>query len=362
MAERRMRILIIRLSAIGDIFFCTALLDALKRRYPGCEVTWLTEPMGARILTQHPQLDYLLTLPRAEWTRLWKHRQWLSLWSQVSEFIADFRRPQYDLVIDPQGILKSAIWAKLARAEQRVGVNGKDGSAVLYDALVKVVPESLPPLLNEYRKLVRGLGGDPETIAMRLPIAEAARAAVTEWLGESASPIVFCPFTTRPQKHWPDTHWSALGDLLAEATGAPIVILGGPEDGPRAQAIASGMRFTPRISAGTDRSIAFALATLERAIGVIGVDTGLTHAGIALHRPTIALFGSTRPYARTGLAHARVLFKDLPCAPCRRHPTCAGRFDCMQQLVPEEVKRSFLELLNSTPSARLTSPASHAGV
>jgi heptosyltransferase-1 len=339
-----MRVLIIRLSAIGDVFFCTALLDALKRQFPGCEVTWLTEPIGGQILAGHPQVDRLLVLPRAEWTRLARKGALVKLGRELMRFVQELRRHPFDLVLDPQGIFKSAVWARMARAELRVGVNGADGSACLYDALVRVPRMKEPPMLSEYRLLVRGLGGDPDAITMRLHVDEQARGEAEAWLCEKR-PIVLCPFTTRPQKHWPDSHWSELGDRLAAAGLGPVLILGGPADGPRAECIAGAMGKAPLVSAGERRSIPFALAILERARAVIGVDTGLTHAGIALGRPTLALFGSTRPYVRIGMATARVLYTDLPCAPCRRHPTCEGRFDCMRQLAPRAVEAALKALL-----------------
>lgn len=342
-----MKVLIVRLSAIGDIFFCTALLDALKGRFPGCEVTWLTEPVGARILEGHPQLDRLVVLPRAHWTQLVKARSIWQLLRELRAFIKEWRRPAYDLVLDPQGLFKSAIWARLARAHQRVGVNGADGSAFLYDAVVRVPRLKEPPMLSEYRLLARGLGADSEAIRMHLHIPQAARDEAAAFLEERGRPIVFCPFTTRPQKHWPDAYWTELGSRLEAARLGPVLVLGGPEDGTRAAAIVRGMEGDPIVSAGMPRSIPFALALLEVARAVVGVDTGLTHAGIALGRPTLALFGSTRPYARTDLPWARVLYADLPCAPCRRHPTCAGRFDCMRQLTPAMVQAALEAALGS---------------
>jgi heptosyltransferase I len=86
-------------------------------------------------------------------------------------------------------------------------------------------------------------------------------------------------------------------------------------------------------------------ALIERARLVIGVDTGLTHIGTAVRRPTIALFGSTLPYTRGAESPLRVLHHPLPCAPCKRKPTCGGEFMCMRDLRPERVADAALELL-----------------
>jgi heptosyltransferase-1 len=80
-----------------------------------------------------------------------------------------------------------------------------------------------------------------------------------------------------------------------------------------------------------------AAALIGRARLLIGVDTGLTHMGIAFGTPTLALFGSTLPYSNTTRTDARVLYHRLPCSPCRRNPVCDGEFTCMRMIDEDEV-------------------------
>ncbi|MFP4280951.1 MAG: glycosyltransferase family 9 protein, partial [Halochromatium sp.] len=97
-----------------------------------------------------------------------------------------------------------------------------------------------------------------------------------------------------------------------------------------------------------------------RARLVVGVDTGLSHMGIAFERPTVLLFGSTCPYTQTGRATARVLYHHRQCSPCRRRPTCDGAFTCMREIQVDEVMATLLELLGQAeqPSrASRTEPA-----
>ncbi|HEY9546087.1 MAG TPA: glycosyltransferase family 9 protein, partial [Solimonas sp.] len=88
-------------------------------------------------------------------------------------------------------------------------------------------------------------------------------------------------------------------------------------------------------------------AWLAAAKLVIGVDTGLTHIGIAVGTPTVALFGSTCPYRQGADSPLIVMYDALPCAPCRRHPTCDGRFDCMRGLTPQRVAIAATQLLRA---------------
>ncbi len=94
-----------------------------------------------------------------------------------------------------------------------------------------------------------------------------------------------------------------------------------------------------------ETSLSQAAALISRARLLVGVDTGLMHMGIAFAVPTIAIFGSTCPYLDTGRDNTRILYKALDCSPCRRRPTCDGRFDCMQEIGVEEVLGNARELL-----------------
>jgi heptosyltransferase-1 len=80
-----------------------------------------------------------------------------------------------------------------------------------------------------------------------------------------------------------------------------------------------------------------AAALIRHAALVIGVDTGLTHMGLAFARPTVALFGSTRPYLDTGRRNGRVIWLGLECSPCHRRPTCENQFHCLRMITTENV-------------------------
>ena len=85
-------------------------------------------------------------------------------------------------------------------------------------------------------------------------------------------------------------------------------------------------------------------AVISRASLLVGVDTGLTHMGVAFGVPLVALFGSTCPYRETGNENAKVIYHKLPCAPCRRHPTCGGRHECLTDITPSEVMSAITGL------------------
>ncbi len=340
------RILIVRLSALGDIVMASGLIPAMKARFPQAEVSWLCEAASAPLLKHNPRLHELIIWPRGDWEALKKARRWGDLWRAVRQFKAMLRARQFDLVLDGQGLLKSGLMAWFTAAPRRVSIIAREGSHLLAHEVVVPTPVAVPVMGSEYRYLAGYLGAPEGAFQPDLAVGEAplakARAAVAGMVGGDKRPLVaLCPFTTRPQKHWVEDHWPALAQALI-AEGLQPVLLGGPADVPAAQRIAQA---TPGLLNLVGRlKLDESVALISLCHRLIGVDTGLTHMGTALKVPTVALFGSTRPYLSGGSPLTHILYDALPCSPCRRNPTCNGRFDCMRQLTVQRVLDAALAL------------------
>ena len=158
---------------------------------------------------------------------------------------------------------------------------------------------------------------------------------------------MICPFTTRPQKHWLEDRWGRLALAIREQLELPVVMLGGPGDRVAAARIVQGAPRAVHDLVG-QTSLLEAAALIARSALMIGVDTGLSHMGIAFGRPSLLLFGSTCPYLNTTRSNARVLYHRLPCSPCRRRPSCDGDFTCMKRIAVEEVLSEARALLRGT--------------
>jgi heptosyltransferase-1 len=340
------RILVIRLSAIGDVIMASGLIPALRGAYPGARIGWLTEESNAGLLRHNPRLDRLHLWPRRRWRELRRTGRYRQFLREAFELVRALRAERYDLVLDLQGLLKSGIWAGLSGGRRRIGLGSREGSQLLMTEVVNRQADSLR-IGKEYRKLAEFLGASPAAFQLDIAVSGEDRIHATELLRASGVPndyVAIAPFTTRPQKHWFDECWAELAAGLAAARGWPAVMLGGPADRERAGTI--GALAEGRIVDLAGRTtLGQSAALIERARLLIGVDTGLTHLGIALKVPTLALFGSTRPYLDTGRPNARVLYEPLDCSPCRRRPTCGGTFDCMRRHTAESVLKAVTELL-----------------
>ncbi len=346
------RILIVRLSALGDIVMASGLIPALKTAFPDAEVSWLCEAGCAPLLKHNPRLKQVLIWPRTQWEQLFKAKRYLALWREVRQFRAMLRAQQFDLVLDGQGLLKSGLLAWFTGAPRRVSIIAREGSHRLVHEVVTPTPGADPVMGSEYRFLSRYLGAPQGSFVHDLAVGEAQQARARQVLADalqvahtphSGRPlVVLCPFTTRPQKHWVEANWAELAQALWDQ-GLQPVVLGGPTDREAAARIVADVPQVPSLAGALKLDESVALIADSHL--VIGVDTGLTHMGTALRVPTLALFGSTRPYLQGPTPLTRVMYDALPCSPCRRRPTCNGDFTCMKQLTVDRVSLQALELL-----------------
>ena len=131
------RILLVRLSAIGDVVFASPVIAALRRRYPAARISWLVQPECRELLAHHPDLDRVIVWPRNRWQELWRGRQWPVLWREVRAFRRLLRDGDFDLAIDMQGLLKSGFLTWLSGAPERIGLGSKEGSGLLMSRVVE---------------------------------------------------------------------------------------------------------------------------------------------------------------------------------------------------------------------------------
>jgi len=340
------RILIVRASAIGDVVFASPLAAALRRSHPQAHIAWLVEPGIDRLIDSDPAIDECIVWPKKQWLALLRRGRWLALGREIRRFRAALRERRFDLALDLHGLFKSAFLAWLSGAPRRIGLGAREGSAWF---VTEVIPRGGDParISSEYLYLARHLGLDCGEFLPHLHVrpeeAAVAETLLREHGIEPGRFAVFAAFTTRPQKHWFADAWRDLAATLRARTGLVPVLLGSPDDREAAADIARPETGIIDLSGRTN--LAQAAAVVRASALVVGVDTGLTHMGIAFGVPTVALFGSTCPYTVTGRANARVVRLGLSCSPCHRTPTCGGAFTCMRDITAAHALRVALEVL-----------------
>lgn len=333
------RILIVRLSAIGDVVMASPLAHAFKNTHGDSHITWLVEESAAEVLRGNPHIDEILIWPRGRWKGLLRTGRIPAVIKEFFSLTRELRRePAFDLAVDIQGLLKSGIWTFLSGARQKVGLGSREGSRILMDRVVERTGPS-DRISSQYLQIAEELALETDGFPMMVPTLPEDDKFAEDFIaanGLAGGFITLCPFTTRPQKHWFDERWVIFAKRIMDQRGLLSVLLGGPLDKSAAEKI-SGAANETIISLTGETTLKQAAAIIRRSSLLAGVDTGLTHMGFALGTPTVALFGATRPYLDTDWMPGKVLYHPHECSPCRRNPTCEGDHTCMKAISADEV-------------------------
>lgn len=335
-----MRILIVKLSAIGDVVQALPALEAIGRTFPTSKIDWVVEEAAAGILEGHPLIDRLLVSRRRVWLRMLRNP--ILIVSAVREtcvFIQELRRFRYDLAIDLQGLLKSGVVIGLARADRKLGFDRTRELSYLF------LNERLPAYdiekhaLERYLDVARYLGAREPLASCTLPI-ERERTAVRDRLQREVPKgrpvIIINPLARWRTKLWEEERFAQLADRLVRERNAMVIFTGAPGD----REVTSRIRRLMEEEAldWTGKTGLKDLAALAGEADLfITTDTGPMHLAAAAGGRVVALFGPTAPW-RTGpygKAHV-VIRKDLECSPCFGRSCAKGR-TCMTDITVEDV-------------------------
>ena len=350
------RILLVRLSAIGDVLQCLPALADLRAARPGDEVHWLVEDRCASALRGHPMLDSVVVYER----RAIQHdlrRPWL--WPRallrVLRFLRALRAVRPTVSVDLQGNLKGAVLSRLSGAPRRIGLaRGHGGREKAHWFATERVALPPPPVhrADRARALLAPLGAKPAAGAAAVAGVAEAGPGIEKWLGDAGlEPGAFAvlhPGSSgfAAMKRWPAERFGELARTLRDRRGLPVLVTAGPGEEALAEEVAALSCGAARRGPET-KSLADLGALLQRAAVVVGADTGPVHMAAVLGAPTVALFGPKDPgvYGPRG-ARTRVVWKRIWCSPCllRR----CGDPVCMTGMRLDEVLPAVEEALAGT--------------
>ena len=335
-----MRILFVKLSAIGDVVQALPCLEAVKKTFPDSEIDWVVEEAAAGILEGHPLIDRLLVSRRRSWIRmLSRPSTFLGAIGEMAGFFRKLRERRYDIAIDLQGLLKSGVIMGTARAKRKIGFDRTRELSYLF------LNERLPAYdkdkhaLERYLDVARYLGAVDPSPTCTLPIErerEVMRKRTAGMMKDGHRLIVINPVARWKTKLWDEKKFALLADRLIAEQRAVVVFTGSPDDRAVTERIGGIMRekAVNWVGETTLRELA-ALASLSDLF--ITTDTGPMHLAAAAGARVVALFGPTAPW-RTGPygpGHS-VVRKGLACSPCFRR-TCDVGIRCMEEITIEDV-------------------------
>lgn len=346
-----MKVLIVKISALGDVIHALPTLAWLKSAHPEMEIDWLVEEGFAPLLEGHPLLRKVHRLSFKRWRRL----GWFETLRGVRQVLHVLRREKYDVVLDLQGNSKSALFTLLANAPKRFGFGRKEAREWpnLLSTTHKVNLSAADHHISERSLAIaraafpEGRTAPPAGPMHVLPEAAEAVSRQLAELGLDLRPLVILQYgTTWTTKLWPLDSWQELTRRLCDEDGLQPVLIWGNESERQACVMicqASNRRaiIWPR---GTLTEL---VALLQRADLVVGGDTGPVHIAAAVDTPTVSLFrvtDATRNGPR-GERHIR-LQSPLECAPCLRKE-CTRNDECGHSISVTKVLSAIRSLLGT---------------
>lgn len=308
-----MRVLIVKMSSMGDVIHTLPALTDARRLRPDLHFDWVVEEAFAEIPAWHPAVERVIPVAIRRW-----RGSLMELWrsGEFRAFRRALRAEHYDLIIDAQGLLKSGIVSRISRG-LTVGLSNstirEPLATIFYNKRISV-PRDMHAVERVRELFSRSLNynHDPRLLDYGLRLPPAEKPARGEH--DQRPSLVFLHGTTWQNKHWPEAMWKELLQL-ATAKGYRVLLpWGNNTEQDRAHRLAGADRqasVLPRLS------LTELARTLERAAGVVAVDTGLAHLAAALDVPAVVLYGPTDPsLAGTHGRHQHHLCSSLSCAPC----------------------------------------------
>ena len=347
---------------MGDIFHTFPAISDLKKHSPGIKIDWVVEDSFKEIVAWHPAINRVIPIQLRRWTKERSRKSW----HEFKAWRNSLREQEYDLVIDAQGLLKSAFIAKMANTKI---IHGYDKNSAR---------ESIASLFYQQRHYVNK---DQHAVArtrqllsqtFSYPLAPTLNFGINQnftHIDKNLRKLIFIIGTSWTTKLWSTEHWQTL-TARAISEGFEVEVMWGS---PAEQLIADNiLKACPKATRPQQRlSITTIAEKLVAAAAVIGLDTGFSHLAGALETPTIALYGATSP-VKVGLigAHTGNLQIETPlhCMPChKRH--CKWLDDnstatppCMNGIKPEHVWKKLTEKLIPISTSHCCSPYTNPNI
>ncbi|MFH1920495.1 MAG: glycosyltransferase family 9 protein [Planctomycetota bacterium] len=281
--SRPPRILIVRLSAIGDVIHGLPVLNALRERFPQAMLSWVVEAPAAELLRGHQALDELVTLPK----------KWLKSPRIVRRLRHRLQGLEPDVAIDLQGLTKSAVAAWLSGAKRRIGFADRNARELSRWFYTERVTSKSQHIIDVYLELLRPLGIESPEVRFEITDHRTHRIAAKEIARQADCQGGFCvinPGAGWPSKRWPPDRYAAVARYLGEDWSLPsMVVWAGDEGRSWAERIVADSEGHARLA--PPMSLTELAALSRRARLYLGSDSGPLHLAAAVGTSCVGLYG-----------------------------------------------------------------------
>lgn len=332
-----MRILIVRLGALGDIIHAVPAAAALRARFPDAQIDWLVDGKHRSVL------DLVTVIDRAVPLETPTPRGW-------TDAIGRLRAARYDVAIDFQGLLKSAVLARASGAARVIGFSIwhlREKTARPFYSETDAATRGERHVIQKNLELLRTLGIEDAPVRFPLVTAESpALAAVRAGLGADTPFALVNPGAAWPNKRWPAERFGEIASFLHEVRGLRSIVLWGPGEEPLARAVVEGSAGAAQLAPVT--SLGDLLALSRAASLMVSGDTGPLHIAAAAGTPVVALFGPTDPARNGPWSPADVTISRYAGCDCHYQRRCHRANWCLADVAVAEVTAAIQQRLAVT--------------
>ena len=331
-------VLIVKLSAMGDVIHALPVSYAIKETFPEAKLTWVVEPPSLELLKMNPCVDRII---------LFKKKDFRTLKGFMKEFFPfkhELQEQSYDAVLDLQGLFKSAAIAFFAKSNIKLGIcNMREMSDKVSKPVVGENAEG--HIVERYLDTARAIGcvAGKVVFPLQVPVEQSEKArAIMEHAGirEGNPFVVFVVGANWPNKRWPAEYLAALGDWFYQMAVIPVLVGSGDLDAQLAAEIESKMEIPP-INLVNLTNIPQLAHVLRTARLVIGGDTGPVHMSSALGVRTIMLMGPTNVQRNGPFGQLQNAIEvERPCKGCWKRACPKNEF-CLDKIPVAFVKQKI---------------------
>ncbi len=341
MSEELKNILIVKLSAIGDVIHALPVSYAIKETFPNAKITWVVEPPAYDLLKMNPCVDKIILFEKK------KFKTFGGFFEKFFPFKKEIQAENYDAVLDLQGLFKSAAIAFFANANIKLGIcNMREMSNKISKPVIGEHAQG--HIVERYLDTARAIGCRVNNVVFPLEIPREeiynAREIMQEaGLDETKPYVVFAIGANWTNKRWRTDFFAELGDWFYKLKVTPVIIGGGQTDFKRAADIYELMQNSP-VNLVNKTNLPQLAYVIENARLVIGGDTGPVHLAAGLKIRTLMLMGPTDanrngPYGQIQNA----IEVDRECKGCWKR-SCPKNEDCLANISVKQVQEKILSM------------------
>ncbi len=349
------KILILRLSAVGDVIRTLPAVKALKEHAPSSLITWIVEEPSQAFLKSQPEVDEVILFPRKRWTKRIKSLS--GIWGTIGEmrrFVKDLRRRKFDVVLDFHGVLKSGLLSFLSGSPKRIGYDRrstKEGNFFFSNVKVKLPPGRISRFQRNLA-LLKGMGMEAEESKYSLHIPQEDREYIESFFKASSAslhrPLIAIHPGTSPKalfKRWMPDRYAQLADRLVRELNASVLFTWGEGELEWVEGIRKEMK-EPSLLGPKTESLTQLGEVYRQCNLYIGGDTGPMHIASLMRIPAVVIYGPTDPIENEPFEKHIKVRKEVGCNPC--HEYSCKRLVCTKAISADEVFRATKEILGLT--------------